>query len=339
MAARMEQAASDAMPAGHGSGVQAWAVSDDRAGNLRQARALAQALGGEADATLLLHPRWPWRALAPRLWPGSTHAFGNDFRDALATPPSLVVGCGRQAALATRLLRSHGARAVQILDPRIDPAHWDMVVAPRHDRLRGGNVLTTLGSLHPVDDAWLAQARTAFAAFAALPQPRTAVLLGGSSRHVRFDRADFEALMATLDAIRAREGGSLLLTVSRRTPVDVVAAVRARSTDASNVSWLGAQDGPNPYPGLLGWADRIVCSPDSVNMISEACATRAPVHVLDPARARGRLASFLDALLASGRIRAVDRVLAPFEVQPLRETARIAAEVRARLDIDAGRIS
>ncbi|WP_243412274.1 mitochondrial fission ELM1 family protein [Cognatiluteimonas telluris] len=333
----MEQAASDAMPASPGSGVQAWAVSDDRAGNLRQAQALAQALGGEAGATLQLHPRWPWRAFAPRCLPGSRHAFGIGFHAALASPPALVVGCGRQAALATRLLRSHGARAVQILDPRIDPAHWDVVVAPQHDRLRGSNVLSTLGSLHPVDDAWLAQARVAFAAFAALPRPRTVVLLGGSSRHVRFDRTDFEALADTVDAVRAREGGSLLLTVSRRTPADVLAAVRARPVDAAGMSWLGAQDGPNPYPGLLAWADRIVCSPDSVNMISEACATQAPVHVFEPARAHGRLASFLQALLASGRIRALDGMLAPFDVQPLRETARIAAEVRARLDSDDAR--
>jgi mitochondrial fission protein ELM1 len=84
---------------------------------------------------------------------------------------------------------------------------------------------------------------------------------------------------------------------------------------------------------MLAWADRIVCSPDSVNMISEACATRAPVHVFDPARAQGRLREFLDSLLASGRIRAMDGVLAPFDVDPLRETARIAAEIRRRLSL------
>ena len=46
--------------------------------------------------------------------------------------------------------------------------------------------------------------------FAELPQPRTAVLLGGSSRHVRFDRMAFEALAAKLDAVLARDGGSVL---------------------------------------------------------------------------------------------------------------------------------
>jgi len=311
------------------------AVSDARAGNLRQACALADALSASLPtASCTLDPRWPWRMFAPLRVPGSDHAFGGDFTAAVQHPPTVVVGCGRQAALATRLLRAHGARAVQVLDPRIDPAHWDLVVVPEHDRVRGANVLTMLGSLHPVDAAWLAHARDAFAAFAALPRPRTAVLLGGSSRHVRFDRMSFELLACKLEAALARDGGSLLLTTSRRTPRELRLALRHRYRETPGVTWLGPEDGENPYAGMLAWADRIVCSPDSVNMISEACATDAPVHVFDPGRARGRLKAFLDSLLARSRIRAVDARLAPFDVEPLRETTRVAEAVRVRLGLD-----
>jgi mitochondrial fission protein ELM1 len=84
---------------------------------------------------------------------------------------------------------------------------------------------------------------------------------------------------------------------------------------------------------MLAWADRIVCSPDSVNMISEACATNAPVHVFEPQRARGRLQDFLATLLSSGRIRELRPALAAFDITPLRETARIAAEIRQRLNL------
>jgi uncharacterized protein len=308
-----------------------WSLSDGRAGNARQADALGNALG--SAHALVLQPQWPWRAVAPRRIPGSAHAFGEFFSLALAAPPALAIGCGRQAALATRLLREHGSQSVQILDPRIDPAQWDLLVVPQHDRLRGSNVLTMLGSLHPVDDAWLAHARAQFPAFEALPRPRTAVLLGGSSRHVRFDRMSFEVLATRLEAALARDGGSVLLTTSRRTPRELRLALRHRYAETPGITWLGPQDGPNPYAGILAWADRIVCSPDSVNMISEACATHAPVHVFDPARAQGRLHAFLDSLLALGRIRAVDGLLAPFDVEPLRETARIAEEVRRRLSL------
>ena len=312
-----------------------WTLTDGHAGNLRQALSLAAALGHDAARNWNLAPRAPWRWVAPRKLPGATHAFGAGFARALADPPALAIGCGRQGALATRLVRERGGRAVQVLDPRLDPTLWDLVIVPEHDGLAGPNVLTLLGSLNPVDDAWLAAGRADFPALAELPRPRIALLLGGSSRHARFDRAAFDALAGSVSAVLEREGGSVLATVSRRTPPEVAAALRTRMPpDGSGwpgAAWLGTGDGPNPYPGLLAWADRIACTPDSVNMVSEACATRAPVFVFDPARTEGRPRRFLDALLARGRIRPVDDALERFDCEPLRETARIAAEVRQRL--------
>lgn len=309
-----------------------WSLSDGRAGNARQADALAAALS-PLPRNVVLAPRAPWRWCAPRRLPGDVNAFGGPFAALCSTPPALAIGCGRQAALATRLLRARGACTVQILDPRLDPRHWDVVVVPEHDALRGDNVVTLLGSVHPVDDAWLARARPQFAAFETLPRPRTALLLGGSSAHVRFDRMAFEVLAAKLETVLARDGGSVLATASRRTERELREALRHRYVETPGLTWLDDDDGINPYPGLLAWADRIVCSPDSVNMISEACATRAPVFVFDPGRVRGRPRAFLDALLARGRIRAMDAQLVAFDVEPLHETARVAAAVRARLGL------
>lgn len=310
---------------------QIWAISDGRDGNRRQVLALAAALGRGAVLDRIVRPRAPWRWASPRRWPGAPRAFDDGFSADAA--PSLALGCGRQAALATRLLRERGARAVQILDPRIDPAHWDLVIAPEHDDLRGANVIALLGSLNPVDDAWLADARARFADFANLPQPRTAVLLGGGSAHAHFDRMAFEALASKLEAALVRDGGSVLITTSRRTPAELRGALRHRYDETPGIVWRGPEDGDNPYPGLLAWADRIVCSPDSVNMISEACATAAPVFVFDPERVNGRPRRFLDALLQRGRIRAMDAALRAFDAEPLRETARVASEVKMRLGL------
>lgn len=309
-----------------------WALSDGRAGNARQAMALAAALDAAAGEHAL-QPRPPWRWCAPRRLPGADAAFGERFAAMLAQPPALAVGCGRQAALATRLLRERGARAVQVLDPRIAPSHWDLVVVPEHDRIRGDNVVTLLGSLHPVDDAWLERARAQFPEPGALEGPRTALLVGGPTAQAHWDRRELSAWLDAIDAIRAREGGSLMVVASRRTPTRYRARLRARCKERAASCWIDDRDGINPYAGLLAWADRIVCTPDSVNMLSEAAATRAPVFIADPGIARGRLRAFLDALSSRGRIRPLDGALAPFAVEPLRETARVAAEVRARLGL------
>ena len=254
--------------------------------------------------------------------------------------PALAIGCGRQAALATRLLREAGARAVQILDPRLDPGHWDLVVTPEHDGLHGGNVLSLRGSLNPVDDLWLAQGRRTHPAPGRLPRPRIALLAGGNSMHVAVDDTSFGALVDALESTCLREGGSLLATASRRTPDAWRARLAASRGAVPGLRWIGDADGhaaagdppENPYQGLLAWADRIVCTPDSVNMLSEAAATAAPLYIAWPERQRGRARAFIEALLASGRARPLDGTLAPFPVEPLRETARIAALVHARLE-------
>ncbi|MEB1610972.1 ELM1/GtrOC1 family putative glycosyltransferase [Xanthomonas campestris pv. campestris] len=311
-----------------------WAVSDGRAGNARQAEALAQALHAAPVTALHLQARTPWRWAAPRLLPGAQAAFGPGFARQLQQPPALAIGCGRQAALATRLLRARGSRVVQLLDPRLDPRHWDLLIVPEHDGLRGANVLTLLGSLHPVDDAWLAAGRAAFVALGALPGPRVALLIGGPTAQLPWTTEALAALCTQLRAQVLAAGGSLLVTTSRRTPPEAIATLRKTHAGLPGLLWCDERDGPNPYAGLLGWADAIVASADSVNLLSEACATRAPVAAAFAAQAQGRVATYLRALQAHGRLCDAGDVLAtPSQRQPLRETQRIAALVRARLHV------
>ncbi|MGH8190860.1 MAG: mitochondrial fission ELM1 family protein [Rhodanobacteraceae bacterium] len=307
----------------------AWVISDGTTGNERQALALSAALGTSARV-LALPLRAPWTWFAPRRLPGGRLALAPRDRAGFATPwPEVAIGCGRSAALLTRLLRDLSGGdcyTVQILDPRIDPRYWDAVVVPRHDRLEGENVLTTLGSLNPVDDAWLASGREASADFAAFPSPRVATLIGGPRRRgVVFDKALAARVIETVREVAV--GGSVLATTSRRTPREFAATVRDALAGFPGVFWMG--DGTNPYPGILGWADRIVVTPDSVNMLSEACATGVPVHAAISAPLPPTLVRFYDGLRERGLL--TEPGAARANVPPLRETQAVAAELLQRI--------
>lgn len=310
-----------------------WTITDGRAGNVRQAVALAGALQMGTHRPLTLVPRAPWRWVSPRRLPGDARGYGDTLHALAHTPPPLAIGCGRQAAGALRVLRARGTRTVQILDPRLSARHWDLVVVPEHDALRGANVLTLLGSLNPVDDDWLALGRAAFADFGTLPGPRTALLVGGPTAHAPWTEQAMQQVFVELAAQLRAEGGSLLATTSRRTPPGLAEQLRAQFADVPNVIWGDGGDGVNPYAGLLGWADRVVVSPDSVNLLSEACATRLPVTVALADTAQGRLAHFQRSLHVRGRLQARWLQWDATGIEPLRETARIAAAVRQRLDL------
>ncbi|TAN02939.1 MAG: nucleoside-diphosphate sugar epimerase [Rhodanobacteraceae bacterium] len=306
----------------------AWVISDGAAGNERQALALASALGVSARV-MTLPLRAPWTWFAPRRIPGGRLALAPRDREGFAAPwPDLAIGCGRSAALLTRLLRDLSGGecyTVQILDPRLDPRHWDAVIAPSHDRLQGANVLTTLGSLNPIDDAWLASGREAFPDFGVLPRPRVALLAGGPGRGIDFDGALAAKLIDTVTHVAS--SGSVLASTSRRTPSAFAERLRAAFADFPGVFWDG--HGTNPYPGILGWADRIVVTPDSVNMLSEACATGVPVHTVTTKPLSELRAHFHDALRARGLLTEPDEVRG--KVPPLREAQAIAAALHERM--------
>jgi len=312
---------------------ECWAITDRAAGNQRQALALAERLGLPVRH-LVLEPRAPWSWLAPRLALGGRLALPRWQRSQFAPPwPQLAIGCGRDAALFTRLLRPlSGGRChtAQILDPRIAPGRWDVVIAPQHDGLRAANALATLGALNPVDDAWLADGRDACPHFADLPGPRVGVLVGGPRRGVAVDAGYARRLAARLRARQRDEGGSLLVLASRRTPRATIAALRDALAGLPGLVWAGPDDGANPYPGVLGWADRLVVTPDSVNMLSEACAVGCPVETLAEPPLPARLQRFHQALRYAGRLHDLGTTRAGQRQPPLRETAAVAAELRRR---------
>ncbi|MBX3725370.1 MAG: mitochondrial fission ELM1 family protein [Xanthomonadales bacterium] len=315
-----------------------WVFSDAAAGNQRQARALARALLPQATMREVeVALRLPWRWLAPSGPADFRRALTGTSAVDLGPPwPALAVGCGRAAALATAGLRqvSGGAtRVVQVLDPRRGRHRYDALVLPAHDRVRGDNVVTTLGALNEIDDGWLAAGRQAFADLGRLPGPRIAVLVGGPTRALRLDRAYLDGMLDLLERWLQRQGGSLLVTCSRRTPAGPAAHLRRRLAGLPGRFWAGPADGDNPYAGLLGWAEHVVCTADSANLLSEASATRVPVHVHLPRAPTGRVGRLIGELVALDRIRPLREEPAAWHVLPVRELARITPVLRERLDL------
>ncbi len=310
---------------------RAWIVTDGAAGNRRQAEALAEAMRLEPRSFHLRLPA-PWSWLAPRRLPGYERALPAALRGAAANePPRIAIGCGRASALATAWLRErHGAFAVQILDPRVTRERWDLIVAPVHDRVPGDNVLASIGALNTVTPARLAAAAMRHAEFGQLPAPRTAVLVGGSTRAQRIDVAYARALAQRLRGWHERDRGGFLVTTSRRTPLAVRAALRDALTGVPLALWSPGDAGDNPYLAFLALAQRIVVTPDSVNLLSEACASGKPVFTFAPRPVQGKLADFHRELRDSGRLRDLGPDPTTWNPEPLRETEGIAAEVLRR---------
>lgn len=316
------------------TGQVAWVLTDGKAGTRNGALGLAEAVGLPV-VDKHVHSALPWRWLPPLLWPRGVLGVGAG-GDALEAPwPRLLISAGeRTVGPALEIKRRAGGAtfSVHIQHPRVDPAFFDLVVVSAHDRLAGANVRVTIGALHRVTQRLLDDAAARFApAFAHLPRPLVAVLIGGANRVYRFDRRTAEQLADGLASLAQASGCGLLVTTSRRTGAGNEALLRQRLHDLPVEFWDG--EGENPYFAYLGLADALVVTGDSVNMVSEACYTGKPVHVFHlPGGAGTKFERFHEALAASGATRSFSGRLESWPCSPLDERSPLADEVRRRLE-------
>ena len=197
--------------------------------------------------------------------------------------PDIIISCGRKAALVALALKKKNPqiKIICIQDPQMSSRHFDVVVAMQHDRIKSHNVIKTLFALHSITPEILAEAKEKFMPrFATYPQPHIAVLLGGSTNKYTLTKERMEVVITDLQEWLAGTKGSLLITPSRRTGAENIAALQQAFAGNKNVYiYDGVEE--NPYMGLLACADEIIVTNDSVNMMSEAFATGKPVTILE----------------------------------------------------------
>ena len=279
-----------------------WILSDGTMGMMSQSFALAQSLG--LEATDLRAVPTPWLRLFPShaAIPGWQLTLGRkpDWLKA-GIFPELLITCGtRMAGLSVgiRRLTSQRTKTIHIQDPRISPHHFDMLIVTAHDDMAAlagtpgyEHVLVSTGSLNRLTrDAIAEQATSLPTPFSRLHAPIYAVMIGGHNKRYKAGAEAFAGLGRQLAALANKTGASLALIPSRRTPARHLKNLTIALTGLSYTLWDG-QD-PNPYPGILGQADTVIVTSDSVNMTSEAALTGKPVIVATLREEEGRIADF-----------------------------------------------
>jgi mitochondrial fission protein ELM1 len=309
-----------------------WVLSQGHAGMENQCRGVAEAVG-LPPVVKRVRPLPPWTWLPPGLWPAPLAALGPG-SDRLEPPwPDLLVSCGRRSvpyALAVRRLSEGRTFTVHIQDPHVAPDRFDLVAPPVHDGLEGDNIVPTMGALHRVTQERLrAEAEALAPAVAHLPRPYVTVLIGGSNGSFRIDERVILGWARRLMLLANQHEASLLVTPSRRTGRNNVAELIELLRPARAQVW--DMTGDNPYFGYLGLADHVVVSPDSISMVSEACATGKPVYVLPLAGGTAKFHAFHSHMQAAGYTKPLGDRLQSWTYPPLDDTAAVATEIRNRL--------
>lgn len=324
-----------------------WAVSDGRAGIEAQVVGLSEALARLVPCEVTVKRvawkgrtgRLPWWLnLLPKRWltpeSGIPQSKNDDW-------PDLWIAAGRATLpLSIRAKRWSGGKTcvVQIQDPRVPSHMFDLVIPPKHDRMAGDNIVAITGSPHRVTPQRLETEYEAFkAVIDPLPRPRVAVLVGGKSKAFDLSSERAAQIAHSIQIPLEQDGGSLLMTFSRRTPDPARALMAARLRHLPGMVWpngAGIGEWPNPYFAFLAAADYILVTEDSTNMATEAASTGKPVFVLKLDGSSLKFRLFHEELESLGAARPYGGAFHGWSYAPVNETDRAARAVLEKIGVE-----
>ena len=333
-------------------------VSDGTAGMRLQALALAESLQRARSDwkcdEFTVTPHSLTRAL-PRLasWLPSMPLYGKPAKGDGALSrrphagryPDIMITCGRRMAgfalAMRRRARADGKpmQIVQLQDPRLPPAMFDALVVPRHDRARGANVLVTTGSLNRLTLDSIKSAMMALPSrwLTTTRHTAVAVMIGGDNRRYRITPEMADGMADRLARFAAGAKATLMIMASRRTPDGLVERLCANLPAGG--AMLPQKGEPNVYPGVLGLAQAVIVTSDSVNMASEAAITGKPVLIApwqsatdtNPSGEAGRIRAFHDHMFAGSHTAPMAGTIPNGSFERLDEMAGLTEELLALL--------
>lgn len=264
-----------------------WILLDNRIGSRHQAEGIADCLDKTrftVTEKTLEYNRW---AALPNFIRGTTLlGLVSESKNAISAPyPDIVLSPTRRTAPIARYIKKKHpeTKLVQLGHiGRTGIKDFTFIFAPEHDKnkFNAPNIRYTVGCPHFVTREKLDSAYQKWHdKFSTLPHPVTAVIIGGAIKKHSFSLENAERLALAVKSLKEKEGGSLLITTSRRTGTAAEEKIMSTLNAFPHYAYLWGTKDENPYLGFLACADNIVVTGDSVSMCSEATAAGKELRI------------------------------------------------------------
>jgi len=252
-----------------------WVFSDGQKGHEIQSTTLATAVAHK-HLVFNFKLKQPWLSFAPRMFPLFVKGleWQSDQRPNFNVPADIIITTGRKAAAVGKYIKSmsvHHKPHIQILNPKDNLQHYDLVLLPEHDQINGKNVIVFNGSIHPFNANWFDQHEPSspwnkrFLAII-LGNPAASYFNNDFAKDIQLIRQHFPDL-------------GLYFCGSPRLNTQFQHRIKEQITTTDKF-WFSSEDGANPYQLLLKHAHKLFITADSINMLSEAAASKQAVSIL-----------------------------------------------------------
>jgi len=167
---------------------------------------------------------------------------------------------------------SLGAKSIVVLKPNLPVNKFDLVIIPEHDRLKAENVVNIKGALSsPLDTE--KDSNELSEHFKLSRRDKIALFIGGPIAGKRDFNKNIKAFIDRIKDFAAANDLGILVTTSRRTPVDVENLIETELGNSKNTEVIIIANKKNysfVLGGFLASSSLVFVTSDSISMISES---------------------------------------------------------------------
>ena len=296
-------------------------------GMVSQVEGLARALGlTYKHQSIELKPFW--NLLPPKLTPISE----NLVKEKFVCDSKVIISCGRKSVIPSIALKKRLGKeifTIHVQDPKVSLKHFDLIISPEHDNIKGDNVLTTKGAIHYLTKKEIKD-NLNYLNVNKEKKKLVAFIIGGPNKYYNYNDQAIQQLFTKIKTLFTPDKYKIIIVPSYRTPEKII----KKAFDTFNFNHIVIKTvDKKAYLSALALADISVVTCDSTSMISEAAITGKPVYIamMKPNKNIRRFKKFYSLLTDLGITRELKDSVEEWSYESLNEVNRVAPIIKTKM--------
>ena len=273
-----------------------------------------------------------WKMVPPKVTPISQSVYKKIDHENF----DVIISCGRKSVIPSIHLKNNSNKKVfniHIQDPKVDLKHFDFIVAPEHDSIKGQNVISTKGAIHYLTENEINENKDYLNSF--IKKDKRIIwtlIMGGPTKYYDYSTKNIKEIFTTLSKLSKKHNFQLVIIPSMRTPTNIIQYANDYFGDGHTVIM---DVDKKAYLSALAIAQNIIVTCDSSSMISEAALTGKPIYVASilPKKNDKRFQKFRNLFRELNIIKNLGEEIEDWNYEKLDETNRVANIIKQKINL------
>jgi len=267
-----------------------------------------------------------WKFIPPKFTPIKKFVFNNEIKKDF----DVIISCGRKSVVPSIFLKKNSPKKIfniHIQNPKISLENFDIVVAPKHDEIKGKNVISTRGAIHYLTLEEINQNKNYLGNKIDRSKDVLALIIGGPNKYYQYTKKNIQKIFSLINENIIKQNLQLIVIPSMRTPIETIEL--AKNYFGSEHLVVDNVD-KKAYLSALSLSNFIAVTCDSSSMISESALTGKPIYVAQIPTSKNdyRFQNFRKLFKELNIIRDLGGNMENWNYKPLDETNRVATEIK-----------